>query len=236
MAYPVMPNVLRAQVVMQHVSGLPEHVYVNNLYFREYTPGTTWLDYIQAVTDRLDQFYSTAHGTSSIHASLPDTITGVQYKFYDLGQPTPRYPIVPPVQASWQSGLASERLPEEVALCISFVGENLPPNLSPPRRRKGRIYIGPLRPAAATQAGEWVRPASTVVNDFVASAQWLAEQNGTESLDWIVASPTAASQSTEDNAGVFPVAGVWVDDAFDTQRSRGAEPSARTTWGNMSPP
>lgn len=219
MAYPVLPGTAHVQVVMQHVSGLPADVFVNNFYFDPDPVALTVPEaWDQGIMQRmLDAFYNEAHGTTrSIANFLTADIVSVTYKCYDLGEETPRYPLDPVYTAPWAGG-GSGTLPQEVALCLSFRSGNGP-------RRKGRVYLGPFAPIAENDG----RPDDGLREVMAAAAVDMI--NSAENCDWNQVSPTAA-----DKAGV---SGGWVDNAWDTQRSRGLAPTNRYTYdtGGVTPP
>lgn len=214
MTYPVIPNLWRVQVVMQRASALPEDIVTNTLYFEKSAIQTDSED-VDSMVAMLDAFYGTAHGASPspIATYIANSVIGVTYKVYKIFDPLPRYPVAE-VAASWVGGanLGSNALPSEVAICCSFKGGNGP-------RRRGRIYIGPLG-AAQTVTDGVVRP-STTVRQCIADAA-LDMASSTENTNWVVASPTGAD--------FVPVNSGWVDDAFDTMRSRGEAPTSRIEW------
>lgn len=124
---------------------------------------------------------------------------------------------------SWQFtiGAASDPggLPNEVAICTSLLasgGTNA-------RRNKGRMYIGPLNQAAVgADSGGQAPPAGELVATLVLATQQLA-------LDVVTAGGTLCVWSREDHA-LHVVEGGWVDNAWDTQRRRGLDPTSRTSW------
>ena len=115
----------------------------------------------------------------------------------------------------------STPLPSEVALCTSFaagpaVGVN-------PARRKGRMFIGPLNEVSLdTSLANQAVVSSTARIILAGATERLAD-------DLITAGHELAVWSRVDQAA-YPVVRGWVDNAFDTQRRRGIEPSLRTVW------
>lgn len=47
---------------------------------------------------------------------------------------------------------------------------------------------------------------------------------------WCIYSPTTETQTASLASSFIPIVGGWVDNAWDTQRRRGLEPTTRTTW------
>jgi len=132
---------------------------------------------------------------------------GVEVKLYDMADAEPRPIKATAVWMSSPSASASEG-PREVALCLSFFSErNLP-------RFRGRLYIGPFGSAGA-------RPSVDTRNELVALAGRIGNVGGVD-VDWQLFSPTRNAYSK--------VTAGWVDDEWDTVRSRGRKPTTRTTF------
>ncbi len=132
---------------------------------------------------------------------------GVETKVYDLADAKPR-----PIKAvgAWAQGgqTASGAVPREVALCLSYFSErNLP-------RFRGRLYIGPWNFADE-------RPNTSQITSLVTLANDLANIGGID-VDWGLWS-TTRNQFSKITAG-------WVDNEWDTQRSRGMKPTTRTNF------
>ncbi len=112
-------------------------------------------------------------------------------------------------------------LPSEVALCLSqrsfFV-------LFPFKNQRGRQYIGPLNKLAvqSSQVDGDCRPTSTIIGDLTKAAVTLAQDvaDSTHIESWCI-------YSGKLNV-LFPAQEAFVDNAFDTQRRRGAAATLRT--------
>lgn len=114
-------------------------------------------------------------------------------------------------------------LPEEVALAVSFRGAII--GGLPAARRRGRVFLGPF--ILDTASNDVAVPHSKVnvvlVDDIVESfADFLAASIAAPTWTWQV-------WSTVNAAGVDVEAG-YVDNAFDTMRSRGFAPTLRTAF------
>lgn len=98
--------------------------------------------------------------------------------------------------------------PREVACCLSYyAGQNTP-------RRRGRMYMGPF---VGTSLG--VRPDPTLTAAILDLGDGILGLGGLD-VSWVQYSPTEnTSQGVTD---------YYVDNAWDTQRSRGLDPTART--------
>jgi len=127
---------------------------------------------------------------------------------YDAQGAKPVYPqgeaIVNPAVAPASAS------PREVAVCLSFFSErNIP-------RRRGRLYI-PFLIMGFTSPNT-VRPTSVVRDKVGALAPIFADLGGVD-VDWCVYSRV--------NNAAYPVTNWWVDDEWDTVRSRGLRSTTR---------
>lgn len=199
---------VRALVQWDNDSGLPEDVTVNVWHFRYSTLAPT--DSAN-VRDMLQDFYG------ALDPYLAENLAGTgTLRLYDLSDPEPRQPF-----AGYAMTLTpgTSNLPSEVSLCMSFQGD--PTSGQPQARRRGRVYIGPLSDDALASATG--RPAELFVTALVNAGQALLDASqASATWDWIVWSPTAASQ--------FVVTNGWVDNEFDTQRRRGLRATGRSTF------
>lgn len=220
MADPILPDFFRAQAIFHGHSGLPEDVYVNTFVFRNDVDGQPATVVHQTIADQLFGFYNDIHapGTAPLRSYMSSRTLTSQFKVkvYDLGQAPPRTPH----EREFQMGqMASGALPSEVALCLSYYAER---NI---KRRRGRIYFGPLAQGVIVDAaGEPARPTNALINALAGAGAWL-EDEGFGGVNWHLLS------GMDGNA--YEITGGWVDNAFDTQRRRGEEATARTLWGNL---
>lgn len=217
---------IRAQITFQGASGSPDDRYVNNLAFEGSNLVADLADLHTAITN----FYTDVPtgGTSSIIGLMSEQVAadGHQIRYYDLAVAPPSLPIlieelVLPVAPT------ADGYPEEVAWCMSFrgapvAGNNTGPGPHLPARRRGRIYIGPLAEVVGVNGVPSVRPDMALADDVLLSADdTLGASLLANGYEWGVWSPT--------DAALYPVQLVWMDNAFDTQRRRGAAPNARVT-------
>lgn len=227
-----MPKVARVQHTYNHKSGLPQDGVVNTFYFHH--PLDTWagdtaLELAQVVVD----FYDHAHPGQSVSlrtfiaeatmAPLRHTV-----KVYDMADTEPRTPQIVHTTAGGGANNVVTPMPSEVALCMSYRGA-LVSGLNPARRR-GRIYLGPLSSGIVTQdTAGWSRPDPAYRADILLAAQGMNADALTEGWTWMCQSG-AGTQTPVDLPHVFtPITHVWVDDAWDTQRRRGAPSTSRVT-------
>lgn len=101
--------------------------------------------------------------------------------------------------------------PAEVALCLSYYADTNQP------RNRGRVFLGPFSASAIN--GE--RPEPRVMNAALAWARAIAAIGGGNVANWLQRSATDNNYSAVSN--------FYVDNAWDTQRRRGAQPNGRLT-------
>lgn len=135
-----------------------------------------------------------------------------QVKFYELPGVKPNYPKADKIANVGTSPQSA--CPRELALCLSFYAtQNV-------KRRRGRLYIPVHWFKAGTTASLGNRP---TVGDRTSVAAWasgLANLGGAD-VDWIV-------WSDKDQAA-RSVTNWYVDDEWDSIRSRGLRSTTRTT-------
>jgi len=191
---------IRAQVVTRRATHLAIDHIVNTVYFDDFNLPGGNGTDWQAMANDV-------RGVFNGRDFLPNGY-GTEVKVYNMADAEPR-----PIKATapWvetpQSGFSSEA-PREVALCLSYYSErNLP-------RFRGRLYIGPFYGAA-------LRPTLGFINSVKALATGLANVGGPD-VDWGLWSPTRSAFSKITNG--------WVDDEWDTVRSRGLKANSRSVY------
>lgn len=130
----------------------------------------------------------------------------VAVKAYDAQGAEPNYPIGEGIAGNTQSPIST--CPREVALCLSFFSARNIPSW------RGRLFI----PATWHGGDVAVRPAPGLMTHIGAMATILSDLGGID-VDWVVYS--------RKNNVARPVSNWWVDDEWDTIRSRGLRSTAR---------
>jgi hypothetical protein len=210
---------IAAQVRLMRFNELPEDVVINTFAFGTSGPGDATPTDLSAITTSLIDFYN---GTSGAGPSLASFMTNFltntakhEVRLYDIDDPMgspPRRTTTFSLSVS-----SSQQLPGEVSLCLSFKAAPIP-GVSPARLR-GRVYWGPLSVGVlGLPANSDMRPAAGVQNALADAGLRLASAAGHELAVY-----------SRLQGGVFPVTDLWVDNAFDTQRRRGAKPTSRVT-------
>lgn len=137
-------------------------------------------------------------------------------KRYDLPGLTPNYPTYE-TTFNLTAAPTGDRQPSEVALCLSYQATRIPGQFQ--ARKRGRVFIGPLKESTNLNG----RPTTTATNALLDGLETLYD-----AVDAVTDAGVLAVWSTVDQVA-YPIVQGWVDDAFDTQRSRGLQVSARTT-------
>ena len=200
--------IYRVQTSLQDKSGLPRDQYVNTvgLYMSSAMDDSA----IAAIGLATSGFYS------GLNAYWSQTIAqnGHHTKAYLVGAPLDSPPAK---ETTWNmtNNPAGTPLPAEVASCLSFHAD---PQPGVPRQSwRGRIYLGPLGTGAmGTSSAQVGRPANAYISDVMLYAGYYLE--ALNAVGDLVIISKARSKA-------FRVATYSMDDAFDTQRSRGNRPT-----------
>jgi len=136
-------------------------------------------------------------------------------KYYNAVTSVPNYPLFTNTFNLTVAPGAID-MPLEVSLCISYANDS--DTTVSAKRRRGRIYLSGFSEASNT-AG---RPISAVLTglsdayrDYVEAANLLS---GVTACVWSRA-----------NGALYPIERVWVDNEWDTMRSRGGKSTLRET-------
>jgi hypothetical protein len=213
-----MPTILRTQVTLPTGSGLPADFIMNT--WHNISVDIDPVDDATGFVGDLQTFYNVIDAFMSGRLS-----SDIIYDVYDLSDAVPRTPIY-----HFESTLSvstGDGLPNECAICLSYRGA-LASGIVPARHR-GRIFLGPWAAGVVDQgSGDSIVDVS-VRNGIATAAESLMNNSVAGGWPWCVYSPTTALTETVIDSGFQVVAG-WVDDAFDTVRSRGGQASARSLF------
>lgn len=219
-----MATLIRVQASMESGSLLPEDACVNVWHW--WCLAADPADAIDDIHAGLDTFYAGLAPGMTVN-----TFTGnIAYKYYDLSDPEPRSVIATRTSTGLDVG-TGDGLPTECSICLSFGGA--PGSGLNPRRRNGRVYLGPWSTGASTTITGFVNVASPTISDILGAAESLVAAGGVTAA-WSVFSPTTAGAAPWDEA-TLEAATTWVtrgfvDNAFDTQRRRGTAATTRGTF------
>ena len=205
----------QAQVELRTQTGIPADNIINTFAFQWTGVGAPDFD---ALVVLIDAFYAEM-GNDVFSNVLASGTNAHQVKIYDLTDPSPRPPVH--IGTFSQSG-GTGPLPTEVAICASFQG--IQEAGHPQARRRGRVFIGPLREATITTGTDGYPRVSTGTSAAIATACSDLQANAS-AADW----PWCVWSRSDDE--LYIINNGWVEDEFDTQRRRGPGPLTRTTWG-----
>lgn len=248
--------IYKAIVELQHVSDLPEDVIANQ--FIVGTPIGVEIVQSNSglITFPLDRFYDVAlpgdaAAWSQFLGAGLNRAAGITTRIYDVTDHldgTPHGSPVAVANAVWNTPpVTPDVLPEECALNLNleawFAGDPPPvevpdnafpfdvddPDAAPDRprqRRSGSVVLGPFGVLANETVAGKARPDDQMRAQILEAAQrlaleWRGGGGGTTPVEWL--------QWSRKNAAVSLVERVWLDNSWDTQRSRGAASTSRTT-------
>jgi hypothetical protein len=225
---PVNTDFYLAMVVFSTTASSDEGGFVNTWFFQNDLALGSASQAATDITTVLQAFYSDAFGAggksiSQLMSPVVDRAAGAECRVYDLGQASPRSPIINTI--SLDTAQSTTPLPNECSIVLSFHSEDPTTNggtLS--KRRRGRLYLGPMGAGTldtyASGMGDARVKAETLNTIELAAEDVLGSS---EDVTWMQYSRVA----DEFNA----VTQGFVDNAFDTQRRRGFAPTVRTVWG-----
>lgn len=211
---------MRAQVILPYDSGLPRDVAVNTWHFFSDTE-TDDQQACDDVTVALQGFYDAISGWLSTFINPVWRIryytSGVDFSSLPFNREDAPTPLTISVATS---------LPLEVSICSSYAASVGGTGTTNAAQRRGRHYIGPLNTGASSSGtNQPARPTTAMIDDVSAAAHDVIDSLSTSSMNWVVLSrATGGAFSMVDHG--------WVDNEFDTQRRRGVESTARTSWTN----
>lgn len=202
---------IRAMVVFQGISGIPEDRFINTLHFQ--MAGVELDAAATTLHPFITSFYNTATGGRSIGGSMSSIVqrSTPEVRYYDHADAPLSVPVILPFTIP--AAAASAPLPEEVACVATFHGA---PPVTP--RTRGRIYLGPLNNSMVGLSATAAKIDATFRTLVCARMEQLAG----EADNWVVYSPTSNVTTT--------VVGGFCDDAFDTMRKRGPKATDRSVW------
>lgn len=210
--------VIRALVTLNPAAE-PEDRYVNTWHFINADLGVTVADAAIAAGTALNTFYQSidAHMTTALSGSVPEV------RWYDISEPKIRVPFSTVNLTALATG--TSRAVTELAICLSYNAQY--ESGQEPRRRRGRIYLGPWHNTAVdTGTG---RVSGTVVTAIANAAQvFLDASQASTAYKWVVYSRADDPTESGNVAAGREVIRAFVDNEFDIQRRRGQSSGVRT--------
>lgn len=200
---------IRSEITIQnYTTEVPRDNCVNVVY---HTIGDSLFDPSVDYQNHADQMKTlfSGHATGSGTTFTEYIHRGITVKVYDMTdvKPRPERAVSVYTPTSWSTDAAFG--PRQVALCLSYYStRNLP-------RQRGRIFIGPLDTVYMTEV-----PPSGLYNMILDLGHGLFDIGG-ENVAHVVWSPTGDASHV--------VSDYWVNNAWDTMRSRLEKESSRVT-------
>lgn len=211
----------RIQATRMAASTIPADAMVNTMHVNTGTPASeSDFETIGTLVHTFFNAVNTAPIQRGIRHLLSSRSVGpsMTIKIYDEDDPLPRMPHFERVY-SMIAAANEPQFPTEVAICLSWAG--LPRSGWNVQSLRNRFYIGGLRDSIITETGHI--PLVVQQQILMAAADLY---NGLEAAGlgwgWIGYSPKK-DQGWE-------IAGFSVDNAWDTQRRRGPDPTNRQIW------
>jgi hypothetical protein len=201
-------------------NGLSEDIVVNTFHLGQPGDGPRLSPALDV--GRFNDFYNEVQPSGySIASFLGYTLSRASnahlMTFVDLDEPSPRVPYADSLWTLSAASSSGSLLPEEVAVALSWTGD--PVSGVPMARRRGRTFLGPLNSFVVFNAGQGIsRPWLTFRQTIKEAAEDLISAF---TGDLVVYSKTSVP------AAATPITGGWIDDAFDTIRSRGPSPTSK---------
>lgn len=215
-------TISRVVVRMPYFTNIPEDVVTNTFHYETVTTPTP--TQLEAMAVGVTLFYNQPTGTVGIgnyYSSMLSRGSGVcEIDIYDLDTSEPRVPLES-YTFTLPAANGTPSVPTEVSVCLSYRAQFV--SGSSNARRRGRIYLGPFNSGAIANgtASSFPSPNSTMITDILDAAEdHLYTGPQAVGAVWCVFSPT-------DNIG-RAIIECWIDNAFDTQRRRGNQPTSRT--------
>jgi hypothetical protein len=210
----------------QRKSGIDRDEVINTWHYQltpEF-PGpvdyTNWVDNYRA--------FMTAIGTY-MSPAMSVTPGDLNVAFWLL--PTERGPLGAPeyeVNAAPATAVGAQSAPSEVSICLTLeadqtgIPENAPGGARPGARRRSRKYLGPLGTGAFfTEATTFECRPQNLVTTTIPPAYRDHMGTAMRADNW---DPVCFSKTNWD---AYPVVRAWIDNAFDTQRRRGQDPTVK---------
>lgn len=213
-------------VTFEHDSGLPEDRVVNS--FAWTAPDLATLRAF--TTAGLPDFYNAVHAPGAdplcfwMSPRLNTLANVSKVNYYDVTTHLDGSPHGSPIAVeSFTLGTSAvaNAMPEEVAAVISWHGDltGLVEELGttrPRARHRGRVFIGPLNIQGLGTDGRITTP---MLNSMHGAGLFILSSVGGLFSIW-----------SRKDAAMYTATGGFADNAFDTQRRRGTDASARQTW------
>lgn len=246
-----MGTFLRAQTIIPTASGVSANQVVWTMHFANADVSANRDQDAQEIQARISTLLTLlSPGTLNSEYVFSSSIvtSGAFLNVFDLAEAKPRVPFhTHPYSALTNVVSSGQDLPPEVSLCVSYQGDRV--SGKPQNRRRGRLYVGPLQFANGI-ASDQLTPGTGGVDALLTHVK-TALQPGTvgKTLFAVLSRSNWAGMAKgetpppDPNTGeiiwpeipanlsgaMVPVTSWWCDNAWDTQRRRGAKATYRKT-------
>lgn len=173
--------------------------------------------------NRIERFYGTI-GATWLSRALAGTGT---IRLYNPRDTKPRIPVL---ERSFAHPVNQQGLPSEVALCISYRAKRESGQAA--ARRRGRIFLGPLGGSVSGMGdgASDARPDATALDALLVAFREMAVSSDTNgAFRLAIHSPTALASGVAFDDTFNDATEIYVDNAWDTIRKRGAKATVRRT-------
>lgn len=204
-----MPQVVRSQVILNDDAAT--NMQIMNTWHCVTVGATTSLAAAEDFHQALQAFYATVdiQLSTELNGSTP------LVRHFDLSDPKPRQPILEEPMPALACGTGSTA--REIACCLSYKGTYL--SGVSPKRKRGRIYIGPLASNCIASTGLLSPSLQSSIQS--AADTLLTTSSGSSTFRWVIYSPTSDPTGEGNDAGCWDaVTSGWVDNNPDVQRRR----------------
>jgi len=209
----------RAQVTIPMDSGTAVDA-IQNVTHWETSQLQSEADNMSEIVDKLQTFYT------ALQAYLPGEVaTTFDVKLYDLEDPQPRLPKLVDTITVVPSSV--DGFPHEVCLVLTL--EGTPVSGGNQRRRRGRLYFGPIAESFSLRVNGNIYTDVGIQDTLRDAGEVLAAPGGTFGVQLSIYSPTTDATGTLEDSFTAVERG-HVDNAFDTQRRRGPAATSRLTF------
>jgi len=222
------------QTYTQSETGLPKDRFENVWHFLD-ADGAAASDVAYTGMQKIYDFFHTppaGGGIAQVERYLQTSQDNLIHLIgYDFAAGLPRPELL--VAKFGYTPLDTSRIPEEVALCLSYYTDR---NL---KSKRGRLYLGPLNQEAVGTGGLECRPSSNIVTAMAAGGARLIPV-GAPAIDYSGLIVTAGAGATATGTAwalyspklltYSAIEHGWVDDEWDGQSRRRVEASTRVLF------
>ncbi len=163
-------------------------------------------------TDEIKSFYDELVTANALHGLAQN---GWVVKYYNAVTTPGNYPLFTN-GFNLATAPGAVDLPLEVSLCVSYANDS--ETTVAPARRRGRIYVSGWPESVNTTGRPTSAAYDSLLNAYVNYVEGVNVLSGVDACIWSRA-----------NNALYEIERVWVDNEWDTMRSRGGKSTLRST-------